>query len=159
MIKTDSSAGTSARRSARVAILASPFLLLKSAPKEASAAWTSMSVDGITKFDSAARMSAKEGAGLAAMVTVVVRNEGEERRKFKQTECAVTTANSKDKDPQVEPAQALSEECSETETGLSGEEGSSKSTANDGEYTDGMCGPNSQQQGQDSTSGYCSSSV
>ncbi len=106
-------------------------------------------------------MSAKEGAVLAAMVAVVVRNEGEDRRKFKWTEYAVPTANSKDKDPRVDPAQALSEECSETGTEelFSCEESSGKSTTNNDDCTVGMCGPNSQQQGQESTSGHCSSSV
>ncbi len=106
--------------------------------------------------DSAARTSAKSG-----YEAVVARVDGEERRKIRRTEYAVPTANSKGKNPQEDPAQALSEESSKTGTEelFSGEESSSKSAANNDGCTNRICGPNSQQQGQESTSGHCSSSV
>jgi hypothetical protein len=56
-------------------------------------------------------------------------------RNLRRTEYAVPAANSKGKGPQVNPAQALSEECSETKAeyfgyGVSSEESSNKSSAN-----------------------------
>jgi hypothetical protein len=56
--------------SARTTALASPFRLLKAAPKETSAARTSLSSVGMAGSESAARISAKEAAALAAKLEV-----------------------------------------------------------------------------------------